>query len=53
VHVAQDRHTLGLFPRATWFELLADVGFVDARSVGTGYDDAEVGAEGFLARKPT
>jgi len=52
VRIAQDRHTLGLFSRATWFELLADVGFVDARPVGTGYDEEEVGAEGFLARKP-
>lgn len=51
-HVATDRHMLGLFPRATWFELLAEVGFVDARSVGTGYDEEEVGGEGFLARRP-
>lgn len=50
--VAADRHRLGLFPRATWFELLVGVGFVEARSVGSGYDDEEVGAEGFLARKP-
>jgi SAM-dependent methyltransferase len=47
---AGDRHTLGVFPRATWFDLLGDAGFVDVRTVGTGYDD--VGAEGFLARKP-
>lgn len=51
-HVAIDRHTLGLFPRATWFELLADVGFVDARLVASAYEGEEVGAEGFLARKP-
>ena len=50
--VATDRHTLGLFPRATWFELLDDVGFVDARRVDSAYDGEEVGAEGFLARKP-
>ncbi|MDH5313300.1 MAG: class I SAM-dependent methyltransferase [Actinomycetota bacterium] len=47
---AIDRHTLGLFPRASWIGLLTDVGFVDVRSVGTGYDDGDVGAEGFLAR---
>lgn len=53
VRAASDRHTLGLFSRAVWFELLADVGFVDARSVGSGYDDEDaVGAEGFIARKP-
>lgn len=51
-HVAIDRHTLGLCPRATWFELLAEVGFVDARTVASAYDGEEVGAEGFLARKP-
>ena len=42
----------GPLPRATWFELLAEVGFVHARAVGTGYDDEDVGAEGFLASKP-
>ena len=52
VRSTQDRHTLGLFPRATWSELLAEVGFVHARAVGTGYDDEDVGAEGFLASKP-
>jgi SAM-dependent methyltransferase len=52
VRSSTDRHRLGLFPRATWPELLAEVGFVDARSVGTGYDDEDsVGAEGFLARR--
>ena len=45
--------SLGLFSRSVWFELLAEVGFVDVRSVGTGYrDDPPVGAEGFAARKP-
>jgi hypothetical protein len=54
VRVAADRHQLGLFPRATWFGLLADVGFVEARSVDSAYEDdeEEVGSEGFLARKP-
>ena len=31
VRVVEDRHALGVFPRATWLRLLADVGFrVDA-----------------------
>ena len=52
--VAHDVHRLGLFPRATWAALLQDVGFVDVRSVGTGYDEEEdaVGAEAFLAMRP-
>jgi SAM-dependent methyltransferase len=48
VRAVRDRHRLGMFPRATWFRLLDEVGFVAARSCGTGYDDEEVGAEGFL-----
>ena len=52
IHVSSDRHMLGLFPRATWFELLADIGFVDARTVASAYEGEEVGGEGFLARKP-
>ena len=50
-----DRHRIGLFPEATWFELLSDVGFVDVRTVSTGYDDleeGEAGALGFCASKP-
>jgi SAM-dependent methyltransferase len=49
-----DRHRLGAFPRATWFELLERAGFEDARTVATGYDDVEEGggAEAFLAMKP-
>ena len=51
--VASDRHTLGLLPRATWFELLAEVGFVNARTVASAYEEEEVvGTEGFLARRP-
>ncbi len=52
LHVASDRHMLGLFPRATWLELLADTGFVDARTVAGVYEEEEVGGEGFLASKP-
>ena len=49
--VVQDRHRLGMFPRATWFRLLDEVGFAEARTCGTGYDDEGSGAEGFLAVK--
>jgi hypothetical protein len=42
-----------MFPQATWFELLADVGFVDVRMVPSPYDDAEaVGAVSFVGRRP-
>jgi len=50
-HVVQDRHRLGMFPRATWFRLLDQAGFAEARTCGTGYQDGEVGTEGFLAMK--
>jgi SAM-dependent methyltransferase len=49
--VASDVHRLGVFPRATWLELLADVGFVDVRSVPSPFPD-EPGAEGFVGRRP-
>lgn len=54
IRSASDRHRLGAFGRATWFELLERAGFVDARTVATGYDDVEEGggAEAFLASKP-
>ena len=51
--VAHETHRLGMFPRATWFELLADAGFVDVRAVRSPYDEAEgVGAESFVGRRP-
>jgi SAM-dependent methyltransferase len=50
--VAIDAHRLGLFPRATWLALLADVGFEDVRSVASPYEDEEVGGEGFVGRRP-
>jgi hypothetical protein len=49
--VVQDRHALGMFPRATWFRLFEEVGFSEAKTCGTGYEDEDVGAEGFLAVK--
>ena len=51
LRVVQDRHRLGMFSRATWFHLFANVGFAETRACGTGYDDGAVGAEGFLALK--
>jgi SAM-dependent methyltransferase len=50
--VAMDTHRLGLFPRATWLSLLGEVGFVDVGSVASPYEDEEVGAEGFVGRRP-
>ena len=49
--VVQDRHRLGMFPRATWFRLFEAVGFAEARTCGTGYQHEDVGAEGLLAVK--
>ena len=46
VRVAHDRHTLGLFPRARWLELLRQVGF--RPSVLRGGDIREA----FLGRRP-
>jgi SAM-dependent methyltransferase len=50
--VAFDAHRLGIFPRATWLALLEGVGFVDVRAVASPYGDEEVGAEGFVGRRP-
>jgi len=50
VHVEQDRHIEGLFPRATWLQLLTAAGFADARSVPFEHSDLEPGSyELFLA----
>ena len=52
--IAHDAHRLGMFPRATWFDLLAGVGFVDVRGVPSPYGDHDqgVGAESFVGRRP-
>jgi len=45
-------HRLGMFPRATWLGLLADVGFIDVRAIASPYADEEgVGAESFVGRR--
>ena len=50
--VAHETHRLGMFPRTTWFELLADVGFDDVLAVPSPYADEGVGAESFVGRRP-
>jgi SAM-dependent methyltransferase len=51
VRVVHDRHTLGLFPRATWERLIADVGLelVDT----TVENPYELEQAAFVARRPT
>lgn len=50
VHVEHDRHVEGLFPRATWFELLERAGY-EAELVPRPLDDGEFD-QIFLARRP-
>ncbi len=49
--VRRDRHVCGLFPRATWLDSLASVGFT-ARAVRLAGGDRPIGAEGFLGVRP-
>jgi len=52
VSVELDRHVEGLFARAVWLELLADIGF-EARCVPFDHSELEPGScEIFIARKP-
>ena len=52
IRVEHDRHTEGLFARATWLQLLADVGF-EAHGVPVEHSELEPGSyEIFVARKP-
>lgn len=52
VRVEHDRHVEGLFPRATWLRLLADIGFVP-RVVPFEHSELEPGSyEVFLATRP-
>jgi SAM-dependent methyltransferase len=52
VRVEHDRHVEGLFPRATWLELLADAGF-EARAVPVEHSELEPGGyELFVATRP-
>ena len=52
VHVELDEHVGGLFPRATWLELIERTGF-DVRAVPLTHEGQPVGAEGFLAVRRT
>jgi SAM-dependent methyltransferase len=52
VRVEHDRHLQGLFPRATWLELLARAGF-EARAVPVDHSEMEPGTyELFVATRP-
>ncbi len=53
VRVEHDRHIEGLFPRAEWLRILADVGF-EARVVPFDHSELEPGSyELFIGRKPS
>jgi hypothetical protein len=47
VRVEHDVHTLGIFPRATWLELLDDLGFVPERLM------SQEGLDLFIGRRPS
>lgn len=49
--VRRDRHLCGLFPRATWLELLTDVGF-RASLVQLAHAEGRLGAEGSVGVRP-
>jgi SAM-dependent methyltransferase len=52
VRVEHDRHLEGLFPRATWLELLEEAGF-EARAVPVEHSELEPGSyELFVATRP-
>ena len=51
VRCEYDRHVCGLFPRATWLQLLEAAGF-EARSHVTATDEEPAGAELFVGFKP-
>lgn len=51
VHIELDQHVCGVFPRATWLELIERAGF-EVRAVPLTHDERPVGAEGFLAIRP-
>jgi SAM-dependent methyltransferase len=51
LRIVHDRHTLGLFPRATWERLIADVGLELADT--TVKNPYELEQAAFVARRPT
>ncbi len=53
VRVEHDQHITGLFPRATWLQLLSETGF-DAEALPFDHSTLEPGAqEIFVAKRPT
>jgi SAM-dependent methyltransferase len=50
VRCVQDRHVCGLFPRATWIELLERAG-LEARQMVAPLDEESAGAELFVGKK--
>jgi hypothetical protein len=52
VHTELDQHVCGLFPRGTWLSLIERAGF-EGRPVPLTHDERPVGAEGFLAIRPS
>jgi SAM-dependent methyltransferase len=51
VHAELDAHVCGMFATAAWTGLLADVGFVDAESVGLTGDELRVGTIAFVGMR--
>lgn len=51
--VVYDRHVEGLFSRATWLAAFADIGFVVEMRESVWAESEPMGAELFLARRPT
>ena len=53
IRVVHDHHTNGVFPEASWFRLLRDAGFVDAKLERiTTTDELVEDWAGFVARRP-
>jgi SAM-dependent methyltransferase len=52
VRCVHDRHVLGLFPRATWVELMARAGLEPVHLVAAPHEEP-AGAELFVGQKPT
>ena len=52
VRVERDRHEVGLFPRAMWFETLAEAGFTNVERILFDHSEVEWGLELFLGRAP-
>ena len=52
VRVAYDRHLLGLFPRATWMDLLVETGF-KARAILSQHSEEERPLDVFVGLRPT